>query len=72
MVKERQLADAFAFIASWRDDIDNVMAACVEERHSRDTGITIRVVSNTGDPLGVVNKMQVVVSTIMKASHRSK
>lgn len=72
IVDERQLSDAFAFIASWKDDTDEIVAACTEEKRPTDVGIVIRIASNTGNPSEVVVKLQGVVATMRRASSRSK
>lgn len=72
LIEEKQLADAFAFIASWKDNPDDVMAVCVEEGHSPDAAITIRVASNSGNPSGIVDRLRYVASIMMRATDRSK
>lgn len=71
IVHERQLADAFAFIASWKDDADKIVAVCIEEARTIDSGMVIRVASNTGNPSALVAKLQDVAAILRRASHGS-
>ncbi|KAF2173319.1 hypothetical protein M409DRAFT_49782 [Zasmidium cellare ATCC 36951] len=71
IVHERQLTDAFAFIASWKDDPDEIVAVCVEEKRPIDPGIVIRIASNTGNPSAIVAKLQCVAAMMKRASHRN-
>ena len=46
--REKQLAEDFAFLSAYRDDVTRVMAVAIEE-DLRNKQMTIRLASNTGD-----------------------
>lgn len=46
--RENEIASNLAFLAATSDDIQKVMAVCIEE-HRNGEGITIQVASNSGD-----------------------
>lgn len=51
---EKDIASNLAFLSVTSDDVRKVMAVCVEE-HANGQGITIRIASNTGDPLAAAD-----------------
>jgi hypothetical protein len=71
MIRERQLADDFAFISSFRDASDEVMAVCVEESEAG-ASLTIRVASNVGVGEHAVQELQGVADVMLQSRSRGK
>jgi hypothetical protein len=64
VVWEREIASNLAFLSATSDDSLKVMAICIEE-HCNRKGITIRVVSNTGD-LSAVTRSFVKLARVLE------
>lgn len=67
--RERQLAEDFVFISSYRDSPDEVMAVCIEEG-ADGRSMHVRVASNTGGLVHVVNHLERIADIMMKATTR--
>lgn len=67
--RETQLVEHFAFISSTKDDPNGVTAVCMEEDQDR-AGMTFRVATNTGCLSEIVQKLQAVAGTMMRAATR--
>ena len=67
--REMQLVEYFAFISSTKDDPNRVTAVCMEEDQDR-AGMTFRVATNTGCLSEVVQQLQAVADTMMRAATR--
>ncbi len=69
--REKQLVDSFAFIAASTEDSLRVMAVCIEERPN-ETGMNIRLASNTGDLSGIAEAFNGIARTLEGASSRGR
>ncbi|KAK0953517.1 hypothetical protein LTS01_024346 [Friedmanniomyces endolithicus] len=69
--REKQLADDLAFLVCVWDDPTEVRAVCIEEDQNG-SGITIRIVTNTGDPSHTVLELQVITDVMVQAARRRK
>ena len=69
--RERQLADSFAFISATTDNMEQVMAVCIEEDPDKE-GMTVRLASNTGDLSDVTQGLKDIARTLEQASLRSR
>lgn len=67
---ERQLAEDLAFISSYRDCSDEIMAVCLEEGVDR-RSLLVRVASNKGNLQRVVDNLQAVADVMVEAVPRS-
>ena len=64
--REKTIADLFAFLSATHDDNSKVMAVCLEE--SRDHNhLTIRIASNTGNPIHVRNGLDEMAKILVTA-----
>jgi len=62
-----QLVEYFAFISSTKDDPNGVTAVCMEENQDR-AGMTFRVATNTGCLSEIVQQLQAVADTMLRAA----
>ena len=69
ITREIQLTEDLAFIASSKDDSNEVMAVCVEEGADK-TSMVIRVASNAGDHLHVVQNLRGIADLMVRAARR--
>ena len=67
--REVQLTDDLAFIASSKDESDEVIAVCVEEG-ANGTSTVIRVASNAGDLPSAVQNLQGIADLMVRANRR--
>ena len=67
--REAQLSDDLAFIASSKDDSNEIMAVCVEEGADR-SSIVVRVASNAGDLSSTVQNLQGIADLMVRAASR--
>lgn len=69
VVREKQLAEDFAFISASTDDMHKVMAIGLEEDSDR-KGMTIRLASNTGDLSEVKEGFESIANILQRAATR--
>ncbi|KAH8803097.1 hypothetical protein F5884DRAFT_861435 [Xylogone sp. PMI_703] len=69
MEQECQIASNLAFLAAAVDDVNKVMAVCVEE-HQNGNAAIIRVSSNCGDISGVIERFKLLAKTLERAAQR--
>ena len=67
--REVQLTEDLAFIASSKDDSNEVLALCVEEGADK-TSMVVRVASNAGDLLSAVQNLQGIADLMVRATRR--
>ncbi|KFY23502.1 hypothetical protein V491_02510, partial [Pseudogymnoascus sp. VKM F-3775] len=68
---EKDIASNLAFLSVTSDDVRKVMAVCVEE-HANGQGITIRIASNTGDPLAAADGFKKLGKILEQIARRPK
>jgi hypothetical protein len=68
--RERDLADNIAFLSARTDDMQMVMAVCVEEDLDQ-AGLTIRMAANTGSLTDVEDGLKNMAKMLEKAALRS-
>ena len=69
ITREIQLTEDLAFIASSKDDSNEVMAVCMEEGADK-ASIVIRVASNAGDLSHMVQNLQGIADLMVQAARR--
>ena len=67
--REIQLTEDLAYIASTTDDSNKVMAVCIEEGADK-TSIVVRVASNAGDLVSIVQNLQGIADLMVRAARR--